>query len=174
MFSISQLFIYPIKSLGGINVSSALVTETGFQYDRKWMLVDDQLRFMTQREIPEMALLQVELTLTGLKVYHKQQPDRSFAIPFDRPHNDRAMVTIFEETCEAVFVSREADAWFSAMLETSCHLVYMPEDYKRYVDTRYAIDHDITGFADGYPFLLVGQASLDDLNSRLPQPVSIN
>ena len=174
MLRISQLFIYPIKSLGGIGVLSAEVTRTGFLYDRQWMLVDSHLRFITQREMPQMALLQVGLTDSGLQVYHKKHPDHIFSLPFSPPAGGRVTVTIFEETCEAVYASREADTWFSAVLGTNCRLVYMPEDARRYVDTRYAIDNDSTGFADGYPYLIIGQASLDDLNNRLSQPLAIN
>lgn len=72
MLTVSELFIYPIKSLGGISVASAMVTDRGFQYDRRWMLVDGNNHFLTQREFAAMALLQVELTAGGLKVHHKK------------------------------------------------------------------------------------------------------
>ena len=68
MLTVSQLFIYPIKSLGGIAVTSATVTDRGFQYDRRWMLVDENNCFLTQRELPQMALLQVALSEDGLQV----------------------------------------------------------------------------------------------------------
>ena len=71
MLTVSELFIYPIKSLAGIAVNSAKVTDRGFQYDRRWMLVDEDNVFFTQREFPQMALLQVEVMHDGLKVYHK-------------------------------------------------------------------------------------------------------
>ena len=71
MYTISQLFIYPIKSLGGIEVSSAQLTERGLQYDRSWMLVDINNCFLTQRELPEMSLLQTAIENNGLQIYHK-------------------------------------------------------------------------------------------------------
>ena len=70
---VSQLYIYPIKSLGGIAVSSVNITDRGFEHDRRWMLIDDNNRFLSQREIAEMALLQVEVLQDGLKVYHKNE-----------------------------------------------------------------------------------------------------
>ena len=68
MFIVNQLFIYPVKSLGGIEVSSAMLTERGFEHDRRWMLVDANNRFISQRELPELALLKVSIIDQGLKV----------------------------------------------------------------------------------------------------------
>ncbi|PIQ22802.1 MAG: MOSC domain-containing protein, partial [Cytophagales bacterium CG18_big_fil_WC_8_21_14_2_50_42_9] len=69
--TLSQIYIYPIKSLGGISMETTLVQERGLQYDRRWMLVDENNQFLTQRTFAEMALLQVELTADGLRVQHK-------------------------------------------------------------------------------------------------------
>ena len=88
MLTVSELFIYPIKSLGGISVSTATISDRGFDFDRRWMLVDENNRFLTQREVPSMALLQVELTPEVLKVYHKQNPASILNIPF-LPRNKR-------------------------------------------------------------------------------------
>ncbi len=71
MLTVSELFIYPIKSLGGIAADEATLTDRGFQYDRRWMLVDAQNNCLTQREFASMALLQVALTADGLRVHHK-------------------------------------------------------------------------------------------------------
>jgi uncharacterized protein YcbX len=174
MLAVSQLFIYPVKSLGGISVSSALVSETGFQYDRRWMLVDKNLRFLTQREFPSMALLQVELTKTGLKVYHKVKTNCYIMIPFTPESAEPVIVQIFEETCEAVFADSKADKWFTEMLAIDCRLVFMPDTFKRFVDKKYATHNETTGFADAFPFMLIGQASLDDLNKRLFDVLPVN
>jgi Uncharacterized Fe-S protein len=174
MLTISELFIYPIKSLGGISLPSALVTDTGFEYDRKWMLVDSNLRCLTQRGHPSMALLQVELTSTGLKVFHKNKTNCFITIPFIPSFSQPVVVQIFDETCEAALVSSEADKWFSDMLSIDCRLVYMPASMKRFVDNQYATNNEITGFSDSFPFLIIGQASLDDLNSKLAEALPIN
>lgn len=174
MLTVSELFIYPVKSLGGIPVSSAKVTDRGFEYDRRWMLVDLNNRFLTQRELATMALLQVELTATGLKVYHKKNISSQINIPFLPQTTEETTVEIFEESCNAIFVSKIADEWFSKMLAINCRLVYMPGSSKRFVDERYAIIREITSFSDGYPFLIIGQASLDDLNYRLAEALPIN
>ena len=73
MLIVSELFIYPVKSLGGITLNSANVTDRGFEHDRRWMLVDGKNQFLSQRQIPEMALLQTEITQNGIRVFHKQK-----------------------------------------------------------------------------------------------------
>ena len=174
MLVISALFIYPVKSLGGIAVSSALLTDRGLGHDRRWMLVDGNNRFMSQRELPAMALLQVALEGDALHIYHKARPEQRIAIPLAAPGGDAVMVEVWDDTCAAQYVSSEADAWLSAMLSVPCRLVYMPDDSMRPVDERYAINREITSLSDGYPVLLIGQASLDDLNGRMALPVPMN
>jgi MOSC domain-containing protein len=167
MLTISELYIYPIKSLPGIPVKQARVTEKGFEYDRRWMLVDENNLFISQREAPQMTQLLVAIENDGLHVKHKITC-KSIKIPFQALYSGgREAVTIWDDTCEADFVSVEADAWFSAMLGIKCRLVYMPDACKRAVDPQYAAEDKVTSFSDGYPFLIIGQASLDDLNSRM-------
>ena len=174
MLTISDLFIYPIKSLGGISVPSAILTPMGFQYDRRWMLVDMNNRFLSQRELPEMALLQVEISNSGLRVFHKLDANSSINIPFAPSHSKKIIVEIFEDHCEAVFASGITDEWFSEMLSIKCRLVFIPDTSIRLVDKKYATNDEITGFADAFPFLMIGQSSLDDLNQRLEKPLPVN
>ncbi len=171
MLKISGLFIYPIKSLGGISLNKAQVTSRGLEHDRRWMLVDEHNRFLSQREIPEMALLYVELTANGLLVMHKKKPEEYIAIPFLFDAREEAVCTVWDDECQAEFVDTEIDKWFTRILNVKCRLVYMPKNSKRMVDQRYAGPDQITSFADAYPFLLVGDASLEDLNGRLKEPV---
>lgn len=171
MLKISGLFVYPIKSLGGISLNTAQVTSRGLEQDRRWMLVDENNHFLSQREIPEMALLYVELTPNGLLVMHKQQPEEFVAVPFLFEANEEAVCTIWDDECQAEFVDTEIDNWFSRILKRKCRLVYMPKNSKRIVDQRYAAPDQITSFADAFSFLLIGEASLEELNSRLQEPV---
>lgn len=173
MFQISELFVYPIKSLGGISLSSALVTDRGLQYDRRWMLVDEKGAFMTQRTNAKMALLQVEVVEEGLKVYHKKDHS-SIVIPFESQTDQTTMVDVWSDRCRAQVTGNEVDAWFSDILSTNCRLVYMPETTRRRVDGRYAKNKEITSFSDAYPFLIIGQSSLDDLNNRLEEKLPMN
>jgi uncharacterized protein len=173
MLKVSQLFIYPVKSLGGIALNQAMVTDRGFQYDRRWMLIDENRQFFSQRDIPEMALMRLQIEKDGIGVNFSVK-NSSFTIPFDPCTNEFAEVFIWEDTCRAQFVSNLADQWFSEMLEKKCRLVYMPEGTGRITDQHYAPAGSITSFADAYPFLLIGQSSLDDLNSRLKEALPVN
>ena len=172
MLQVSELFIYPIKSLGGIPVSDAVVTDRGLQYDRRWMLVDSSNVFMTQREFAEMALLQTEISQGGLKVYHKKS-ETSILIPLE-PIGETISVQVWSDRCRAIVVDQKANEWFSDVLGKNCRLVYMPGTTKRRVDGRYAFNKEVTNFSDGYPFMTIGQSSLDDLNNRLEEKLPIN
>ena len=175
MFTVSDIYIYPIKSLGGFSVTEAMVTEKGFQYDRRWMLVDKDAKFMTQRQVAAMALLQTAITPDGLYVYHKQQPQKNITIPFLLKPASIKQVKVWDDICDAwCYDDTTINSWFSEMLETECELVYMPDDTKRMVDTAYAKNNETTSFSDGYPFLIIGQSSLDELNSKLAEPLIIN
>src|SRR5688572_22715687 len=123
MLEVSELFIYPIKSLGGISVPSAKITDRGFEYDRRWMLVDINNSFLTQREFPQMALLQALLTPTGLKVQHKIDKEQTVEIPLSSQTNNNVTVQIWSDRCRAEFISHEIDEWFSDMLSIKCRLV---------------------------------------------------
>jgi uncharacterized protein YcbX len=173
MLHISQLFIYPIKSLGGIEVTSAQVTDRGFKYDRRWMLVDQNNRFLTQREFAEMALLKVSMIEDGLLVKHALHPDTQIEIPLIPQSDQTGEFTIWDDIVKGQFVNDKIDQWFSHAMNFKCRLVYMPEDSHREVSAKYASDK-ITSLSDGYPFMMIGQASLDDLNSRLADRLPIN
>jgi uncharacterized protein YcbX len=174
MLTVSELYIYPIKSLGGIALKTATLTDRGFEHDRRWMLIDDNNQFLTQREVPAMALLKVQVTEQGLLIQNSHVPDAELLVPFQPTASETIMVTVWSNHCRAQRVSDVADAWFRKQLGISCKLVYMPDATQRYVDGRYAHNKEVTGFSDGYPLLLIGQASLDDLNSRLSIPLPMN
>lgn len=169
---ISEIYIYPIKSLGGISVNQAEVTDRGFKHDRRWMLIDDNNRFLSQREVATMALLKVGLSDTGLTVTNPTNADSLF-IPFAPAKNEFLEVSIWDDTCTAQLVSDEANKWFTQALGLSCRLVYMPDVSQRPTDARYA-ENNITSLSDGYPFMMIGQASLDELNSRLDEALPMN
>ncbi|WP_460933459.1 MOSC domain-containing protein [Spirosoma humi] len=175
---ISELLIYPIKSLGAISVTETVVEGKGFRYDRRFMLVDPHGDFMTQRTHHQMALLAVAMDGTvGLRVWHRHRPDDVLTLPLALPieaEGETIGVNIWDSSnVPALVVSPEADQWFSRVLEKPCRLVYMPETTHRDVDPYYARENDAVSFADGYPYLLIGQASLDHLNRRLEEPITM-
>lgn len=173
---LSEIYIYPIKSLGGISVSEAELEDRGLRYDRRWMLVDDKGKFLTQRQHAQMALLQVSLLADGLAVRHKQEALEPLYIPFEVKDATapELQVTIWDDTVTALEVDPAISSWFTEALGMQARLVHMPERTRRLVETDYAQNGELVSFADSYPFLLIGQASLDDLNSRLEQPVPMN
>ena len=173
MLKISELFIYPIKSLGGISLQQAEVTDRGFKFDRRWMLVDNNNRFLTQRDFAVMALLKVSLADDGLLVTYTGDGSKTL-IPFEPLKKDLIEVTVWDDTCNGQLVSDETDAWFTQKLNINCRLVYMPDDSHRPTDSRYTDDGQVTSFSDGYPFMMIGQASLEELNGRMVQPLGID
>jgi uncharacterized protein len=174
MLQVSHLFIYPIKSLGGIAMQTAEITNTGFKHDRRWMLVDDQYMFLTQRNHPQMALLQTGENKDGIYVFHKQNPLHSVLLPPVNEYSKKVSVTVWDDVCAALEADEEINTWFSDMLHISCKLVYMPDDTKRLVDKKYAANDEITSFSDGYPILMIGQSSLDNLNEKLKEALPMN
>jgi uncharacterized protein YcbX len=173
MLRVSELYIYPIKSLGGIKLEKALVTDRGFEYDRRWMLIDDNNKFISQREHSVMALLKTHITHDFITVIHKGD-NRSIDIPLTPLKQDVVSVEIWDDVCTAQLVSDEADEWFSNILGLNARLVYMPDDTRRFTNPKYTQAGKITSFSDAYPFLLIGQSSLDDLNNRLSTSLPIN
>ena len=169
---LSELNVYPIKSLKGVAVSESVVGKRGLEHDRRWVLVDANDRFITQREHPELATVSVNVVPTGLRV--DSEGHGSLLVPA-RPLNDSSVtVQIWKDTCRGQVVSDEADAWFSDVIGERCRLVYMPDDSERPVDPEYAVGSTIVSFADAYPYMLLSEASVADLNNRLDQPVSMN
>jgi len=168
------LFIYPVKSLAGIELMSVPLTDRGPQYDRRWMLVDSNNQFFTQREYPLMSLLQTAIEGDHLLIYHKNDLADKLSVDLQPSPAITTKVKVWDDECEAQFVSEIADEWFSRQLSTPCRLVYMPDSERRKVDEKYAHENEITSFSDGYPLMIIGQASLDDLNSRLTEQLPMN
>ncbi|MBE0570494.1 MAG: MOSC domain-containing protein [Ignavibacteriaceae bacterium] len=173
MYTLSEINIYPIKSLAGISLQSAEVEERGLKYDRRWVLVDETNTFFAQRDFLEMALIKVDIEDDGLRLQHKKKNIEPLKIPFSFEHSKKGEVTIWDDTVIGEFYNNQIDQWFSEIIGIKCHIVKMPESTKRIVDTTYA-ENKIVSFADAFPFMIIGQASLDDLNSRMEKPLPMN
>src|SRR5690606_12924630 len=171
---ISHLYIYPIKSLGGIPVKAAEVTDRGFKYDRRWMLIDDSNRFISQRTVPQLALLRVNISQEGLNVFKVHDPEDSLFIPFETNAKPYVKVQIWDDTCEAIHLSPSYDKWFSEKLELPCRLVYMPDESERLVSPPHRNNREINSFSDSYPFLMIGEKSLENLNLLMDEALPMN
>ena len=166
------LYVYPIKSVGGVVLREARLDERGIEHDRRWMLVDENGKFMSQRKHPRMALISTRIKTDHLIVEAPEMPELSLSLrPAERSDVE---VRIWSDVVGAATVGRASDEWFSSFLGSPCRLVYLPDDEVRPVDQEYARAGDQVGFADSFPFLLVSQASLDDLGERLGRAVPVN
>ena len=171
--TLSEIWIYPVKSLGGIRLTEAQAQERGLRHDRRWMIIDDEHVFITQRAFPKMALIDVELHESGLKILLRTDPGDFVTVPFTPLTGTPVTVTVWDDTTEAVTVTDEADAWLSRQLGLSLRLVMMPDSTARKADPRYAHHNENVSFADGFPYLVISQASLDELNGRLAEPITM-
>ncbi len=172
-FTLSELNFYPIKSAAGIPLQTAQVERRGLKGDRRWLVTDPQGMFQTQRSLPKMALISVAVENEALHLEAPGMPP----LKVEPPENNGSVmqVEVWGDECKAISASATAHAWMSQYLGIDCRLVYMPEDSIRLVNQKYATDPtDHVSFADGFPFLLISQASLDDLNQRLESPLPMN
>ena len=173
MYKLTEINIYPIKSLGGISLQSSVVEERGLKYDRRWVLVDETKTFFTQRDFPEMALIKVEIETTGLKLQHKTKNIEQLFIPFEFKHSISEQVVIWDDTVMGDFYNDQIDQWFSDILGINCRLVKMPDSTQRIIDKKYA-KNKIVSFADAFPLLIIGEESLADLNKKMEVPLPMN
>lgn len=176
--TLSGLFIYPIKSLGGISLSAADLTPLGLRHDRRWLIVDERNRFLTQREHADMALLAVEPAYNGFLLRHRQRPELlPLYVPFEATPERTLFVTIWDDMVFAWRGAPEADEWLSEALGQPCKLVYMSDMVRREVDPdkpELNPAGTLVSFADGYPYLLASEESLAKLNTQLAEPVPMN
>ena len=168
---LSQIFVYPIKSARGIEVSETQVNISGPLQDRRWMLVDQQGVFLSQRRVPRMALIQPRFEGANLIV---TAPNISpLLISEWSGEGEWLSVRIWRDHLTLPHPSQAYSDWFSAFLGEPCRLVYLPDTVARPVEAPYDKPQWRVSLADGYPLLLLTQASLDLLNERLPTPVGI-
>ncbi len=168
---LSQIHVYPVKSLAGIQVSEWPVDKNGLRYDRKWMLIDRENQFLSQRKLPKMALIKTRIS--GEQLILSAPGLEDFAVPLNPEAGDDVEVGIWKDQCLAKIVSPHADAWLTGFLNMDCRLVYHPDNRQRQVDQRYANSSDQTAFSDGFPFLVVSENSLNALNQAMGFEVSM-
>jgi len=175
---VSELAIYPVKSCAQIPLKQAYVEDFGLSQDRRWMVVDHNGKFVTQRQQPRMCLIQPKLTVSKS---NNSEP-REQGIIIDAPGMEALRVTmsseiiarrvmVWSDQCQALDCGDAAAQWLSRFLKIECRMVYFPPDEFRQVDLNFAQEGDRTAFSDGFPILLISQASLDDLNSRMESPI---
>lgn len=159
--TLSSLHIYPIKSAAGINLSVSTIDELGLSFDRRFVLTDEQGRFITARTEHRLCLVQPSLTPSGLVLSAPGMPD--LAINYHSFSSQYMSVSVWKDEIQGLHCHHEIDQWFSGFLGRSCLLFYFGERSERTV----ANSAKKVGFADGYPLLIISQASLSALNHKL-------
>lgn len=172
MTEVSDLFIYPVKSCGGVRVERAVVGATGFEHDRRWIVAGDDGSFFSQREYPRLALVRVRLDEERLHLEAPELPP--LEIPLHGEPRPTVRVAVWDDECPAIDEGSRAATWFSDHLRCSARLVRLADDDARPLGSSSAQPGDRLSFADAFPFLLISQASLDGLNRQLPLPVTMD
>ena len=174
MSKLDQISIYPIKSCAGIDLSASEVLSRGFPLDRRWLLIDEAGQFVSQRTTARLGQIKLSQENNHLIVnYPEQDP---LHLDLDVPDGIRRKAKIWHDSVDGVWVNQASDDWFSHVLEQQVHLIHMNADVHRPLIKDH-LPQDRTfevSFADGYPYLLANQASLNDLNSRLETPVPMD
>lgn len=166
--TLEALYRYPVKSLLGESFEALDVLARGLAYDRHWMVVDEQGAFLSQRKLPRMSLIAARVDTVGIvRLNTPGMPE----LVLTACVGGALDVVVWGDSVRAEAAGPEADDWLSRFLGVSCRLVCFAQDAVRSVDPAFSRATDQVGFADGFPFLLISQASLDDLNRRLVHPV---
>jgi uncharacterized protein len=163
--SVNQLCVYPIKSCAGVNVTDSLLIETGLEFDRAWMVVDAQGVFVTQRQLPRMALIQP--TLKSLEMVLRAPGMMALHVALDTVEK-ATQVQVWNDKVAAYDMGDLAAQWFTDFLGRPLRLVRFDPEQKRLSDKAWTGDiHAENAFSDGFPILVTSTASLDEMNRRL-------
>ena len=166
---LSDIYVYPIKSLGGIHLEEAQVTEKGLNHDRRWMLLEaDSGNFMTIRRFSEFLFFRVNLQEEGYSVEYRGE---FLSIPFSIEQGNCLKTKVWDDDVEVIEGKDEWNQWFSQRLGKKCKLVYMPPGSRRLIKSQWG--SQAVSFADGYPYLIIGKASLEALNNKLTAPIEM-
>lgn len=170
---LTTIHIYPVKSCAALTLPGAAVEARGLAHDRRWMVVDAEGRFITGRKHPRMTLIQV--TAAGDDGVRIAAPGMTgIALAPAAPDAPRIDVRIWRDAVSVRAADADADAWISDFLGVPARFAFMDEAAKRAVDPEHAHAGDEVSFADGYPLLLIAQASLNGLNARLDTPLPMS
>ena len=172
-YILSEINIYPVKSLPGISRSDTVVEERGFRFDRRWMLVDEENNFITQRRYPQMVFVNLKFhrDILIFTQYTKSLPPLNISV--NKFPQKEITVQIWDDKCYALEYGDKINEWFSKAIDFKCKLVYMPDNAQRKTSTKYFEQSKVLSFADGYPYLIIGEKSLHYLNSKLNNPVKM-
>ena len=166
---VEAIYCYPVKSMQGIILEQAQLCGHGLAWDRRWMLVDAQQRFITQRQLPGLATIAVELTDQALVLSHPGVDPISISL--EEPRGNLRVVKVWDDHCKALPESEDVSRWLEAVLGEQAQgisLVRFATEFTRAVDEDFMAGGEAhTWFSDGYPFLITTTGSLEALNQAL-------
>ena len=167
---VKEIYIYPIKSLAGISCQNVLAEEMGFENDRRWMLINAENRHVTQREYPIMSQFYPQLADGKISITFEDQKHEFF---IDEYLDPPIQTTVWEDKSEVVEVNQSTSAWFSKQLGFECKLVRINKPGDRKHESSKLKETFNVSLADGYPYLLIGTKSLDFLNDKLEDKITV-
>ncbi len=167
---VTGLYVYPVKSARGSPLSRARLAATGFEWDRQWMTIDAKGTFLSQRTHPRLARIVSEITSTALVLHSTGMP--SLEVPLE-VHGERLEVRVWKDACAGIDQGRAANEWVSQVLGAEVRLVRVAPDMGRLAKLEPGAAPAPIGYPDGYPLLVINEASFDDLNTRLPERIGI-
>lgn len=171
--TLKHIFIYPVKSLAGIEVSSSKMEVHGLEYDRRWMFVDEKGKFVTQRNDAQLTQVKTEISDDNLILKKKGQSD--FHIPLKKKfENEPIEVKVWSDLVKAYDEGEEVSGWMRSATGTACRLYRQIPDAIRHSSIPFRKDTKKVSFADSQPVLITNEKSLEDLNSRLTKPVEMS
>jgi uncharacterized protein len=179
-YRLASIHIHPMKAARAVDLEESLVEPCGLAGDRRWLLVDENGRFVSQREEPSLARVQVRYGPPAgtISVSAAGHPRRRIAAPAEGRGAEMLKVTVWSSTVPAAAAGPAADAWFRAYLGRTVRLVYLDDPARRPVDPEFCQEGDVVSFADGYPLLLTSAGSLAELgrwlaeDGELPVPMT--
>lgn len=171
---VSEIWRYPVKSLGGQRMPRAWAGSRGFDHDRRWMVVRPDGLFLTQRELPLMATIWAAVHDGELQLGLKADDHPTLSLDAEPAEGEPIIATVFGDQVASIAAAPAADRWLSRVLSSPCRLAYMPAQSLRQVDLNYAPPGQGVSFADGFPYLVLSEASLAALNERMELPLPMN
>lgn len=170
IYIVKEIYIYPIKSLAGISCDKALAEEMGFENDRRWMLIDAENVHITQREYPILSQFYLQISEGKISITFG---DSKHEFSVDEYINQPINTKVWEDKSEVFEVNKESSKWFTEHLGFECKLVkIMKIGHRKHESSRSKEIYNVS-LADAYPYLLIGIKSLDFLNDKLEEKITI-
>ncbi|UTN05903.1 MOSC domain-containing protein [Flavobacterium bizetiae] len=170
IYSVKEIYIYPIKSLAGISCQNALAEEMGFENDRRWMLIDAENQMITQREHRIMSQFYPQISDGKISITFQDQK-HEFSI--DEHLENSITVNVWDDKSEVIEVNKSTSKWFSEHLGFECKLVKIIKNGDRKHESSKLKETFNVSLADGYPYLMIGSQSLDFLNEKLADKITV-